>query len=74
MSQVWPIKIRVPFFYNEYNGGPERRSIYDNVLDEFRAEIIEELSSGSRSINEILTEYEDKVKAVIEDQKSWIEG
>ncbi len=62
------------FFYHTYNGGPERRSIYDNVLDEFRDELIDELANGSRSIPEILTEYEDRTKAVIDDQKSWIEN
>ncbi|MEK3886736.1 ABC transporter substrate-binding protein [Bacillus sp. FSL K6-3431] len=62
------------FFYHMYNGGPERRSIYDNVLDEFRGDLIEELANGSHSVPEILREYEDRVKAVIDDQKSWIEN
>ncbi len=62
------------FFYHTYNGGPERRSIYDNVLDEFRGELIDELANGTRSIPEILTEYEDRAKAVIDDQKSWVEN
>lgn len=61
------------FFYHTYNGGPERRSTYDNVLDEFRGELINELANGNRSIPEILREYEDRTRAVIEDQKSLIE-
>ncbi|GIN72282.1 hypothetical protein J14TS2_27570 [Bacillus sp. J14TS2] len=63
------------FFYNSYNGGPEQRSIYDYALDgSFRGDLIEELANGNRSVSEILREYEERVREVIEEQKGWLEN
>jgi multiple sugar transport system substrate-binding protein len=55
-------------YYNGYSAGPDRRSPFDNVLNEWRGELMEDLAAGG-DLDEIFRKYEDMSRQYIEEHR-----